>query len=75
MYYIYGTPTCSYCKEAKKLLDYNFIEYTYFDLTDGDNIVAAFKSLFPGKTSVPQIMHNGHYVGGYNELKDYINGK
>jgi glutaredoxin len=74
MYIIYGTPTCGYCQAAKKLLDYHFIEYEYKDVTiTGSGYIDEYKILFPGKTSVPQIMHGNHYVGGYDQLVEYLN--
>ena len=70
MYTIYGTPTCGYCKEAMELLDRNDLGYYYKDLTEG--YIEEYKRLFPGKTSVPQITLDGHYIGGHDDLVQHL---
>ena len=72
---IYGTPTCNWCKEAKKLCEYNFIEYDYRDLTtmkavDANNVVH-----WAGMKSVPIIYDGTALIGGYDAFKKYLEGK
>jgi len=69
---VYGTNNCSFCYKAKVLLeelDYNF---EYIVLSDKETL-SEFKELFPGKKTVPQIMFDGEYIGGYNELVEFLN--
>tara|TARA_R110002073_G_scaffold309611_3_gene479952 strand:+ start:10031 stop:10276 length:246 start_codon:yes stop_codon:yes gene_type:complete len=70
-YTVYGTPTCPYCDQAKKLLDMKDLPYNYVD---------ARENLFFQKTfieqnirKVPQIFMTDadgkeSYVGGFEEL-------
>ena len=35
---IYGTPTCTYCEQAKNVADSYNLKYEYVDLLEGDNM-------------------------------------
>lgn len=76
MYEIYGTESCTYCKEAMKLLDLHDLDYTYTDIrlmtdVDKDTIQKVARKVF---RTVPQIFkvvgNDLVYVGGYTDLKD-----
>ena len=71
---IYGTDNCVFCDKAKNLLQMYEKEYTYIDVTETEDITAAFFKKFPDVRTVPQIsLSNGHYIGGYQELKRWLN--
>ena len=74
MYVIYGTASCTYCVEAKKLLEREDKDYTYSDITvltatERDNIQEIAGQVF---STVPQIFklvdNEMIYVGGYTDL-------
>ena len=74
MYIIYGTASCAYCVEAKKLLEREDKDYTYSDITvltntERDNIQEIAGMVF---RTVPQIFklvdNEMIYVGGYGDL-------
>ena len=76
MYVIYGTASCTYCVEAKKLLDREEKDYTYSDITlltntERDNIQEIAGQVF---RTVPQIFklvgNEMIYIGGYTDLKE-----
>jgi len=54
-YEIYGTSTCKWCDEAKKLLTENGQKFKFHNIENPAHL-AEFKELFPGRTSVPQIL-------------------
>lgn len=54
---------CPYCSKAKDLLNKYNIQYTEYKLEEIKD--------FPWKT-VPQIWWQGHFIGGYIELLEYI---
>ena len=54
---------CPYCQKAKELFDRLGITYTEYKREDVE--------YFPWKT-VPQIWFQGHYVGGYNDLVEFL---
>ena len=69
---IYSRPGCKWCDQSKALLEQRGIEYNELML-DVDITVEQLKQLVPGARSVPQIMDDGIYVGGYKELVEHIN--
>ena len=74
MFEIYGTTNCTYCDRAKILLAMKEKEYTFINVAENDDVTAAFFKKFPNVRTVPQIaLDDGHYIGGYNELKRWLN--
>ena len=69
---IYSTPTCGYCKMAKTLLEKNGIDYEEFmvgtDITKNELIDTIGQDV----RSVPQILIDNKYVGGYTELSKFL---
>ena len=71
---IYGTNDCVFCDRAKELLEMYKKEYTYIDVTETEDMTAAFFKKFPDVRTVPQIaLSDGHYIGGYKELERWLN--
>ena len=73
MYEIYGTLDCVYCDMAKKLLAVYDKEYAFIDVIENEDITAAFFNKFPNVNQVPQITEGDQYIGGFNELKQWLN--
>lgn len=75
---IYGKPQCNYCEQAKLLLElkkipYQYIEVVTADATASDQISRDdFVKKFPSARMVPQIMVQGRHLGGFAELKQYL---
>ena len=74
MYEIYGMSKCSYCVKAKQTLTEKNIDYEYYELNK-DYVIEQFQEIFPGVKKVPQIMHDGKWIGGYEDLVKYLNGE
>ena len=72
MFEIYGTTDCTYCDRAKILLAMKEKEYVFIDVAENDDITAAFFNKFPNVSKVPQIMDDDKYVGGYEELREWL---
>lgn len=68
---VYSRPGCKWCETSKSLLELKGVEYNELML-DVDITVDQLKQLVPGAKSVPQIMDNGIYIGGYKELTQYL---
>jgi glutaredoxin-related protein len=47
-------------------------EYTFIDVAENDDITAAFFKKFPNVSKVPQIMEDDKYIGGYQELREWL---
>lgn len=68
---VYSRPGCKWCETSKSLLELKGVEYNELML-DVDITVEQLKQLVPGAKSVPQIMDNEIYIGGYKELTQYL---
>jgi len=64
---IYTTRWCGYCVRAKALLDDKGIQYEELTLDDDPAFRRTIQELTGGWT-VPQILIDGHPIGGYTEL-------
>ena len=72
MFEIYGTTSCTFCDRAKILLTMKEKEYTFINVAENDDITAAFFKKFPNVKTVPQIMEDDKYIGGYQELREWL---
>ena len=69
---IYGTNKCTWCdKVANTLLDAG-IDITKVDVTDADNLVEMKKIAGENARTVPQVVIDGKYIGGYTEVDRYL---
>jgi glutaredoxin 3 len=69
---IYGREECSFCIEAKKLLDNKDIPYIDIDITWDKEQYAKLCSQ-TGQSTVPFIFINEVFIGGYQELANLNN--
>ena len=68
---VYSMPTCSFCVDAKNLLEKNNIEYEEVIL--GETIsVNDFMAKFPNVTSVPVIALGEKNIVGYSKLLEEL---
>ena len=80
MFKIFSKPNCTFCTQAKQLLesrDMSFEELVIDvgqEKQDGVTYVQAadLKALVPTARTVPQIFHNESHIGGFTELKRYL---
>jgi glutaredoxin len=70
MYTVYGKPSCPACDSSKKLLESRNINYKYVDVTKEPSARELFVS--NGWKSFPQILFQETYVGGLQQLKDFL---
>ncbi|MCA1941549.1 MAG: glutathione S-transferase N-terminal domain-containing protein [Caenispirillum bisanense] len=67
---IYTKQTCMYCQKAKAWFKEHNIPYEEIDVSS----VADFgkmKERLPEAKTVPQILIDGHLIGGYDNLMEY----
>ncbi len=75
---VFTSSTCPYCTKAKKLLQMLNLEYIEHNVDDDFDGMCEELSTTYGKQiqTVPQIIINGHYIGGYTDLETiHKNGK
>lgn len=65
---VWSQTRCTYCDQAKALLEQNGIEYEERLLGD-DWTKQQLIEAVPTARSVPQIFLKGEYIGGYTELR------
>lgn len=69
-YTIYGTQSCTYCNDAKRLLDDKGLPYVYMDAPSSLFFQKEFVA--KGVRTVPQIFvtekDGERYIGGFQEL-------
>ena len=65
---VYTTPTCPYCKMAKKFLDDNGIKYQEFNIVEDKAAREEMKSKC-GSLAVPTICLDGDVLVGFNEAQ------
>ena len=62
---------CPYCDQAKALLKQKNIPFEERKIGDGYTKEELLEAV-PNARAVPQIIINGNLIGGFNELKKYI---
>ena len=68
---VYGKPDCTWCSASKQLLSDRNIKFEYYSV--GENIGIDFiLETFPGVKTVPIIEVNNKFIGGYEQLKQYL---
>lgn len=72
---IFGTPTCSACREAKSFLDVRGWDYTYHDLTTMPPADAQKVLDISGMRTVPIVTIDGDVIGGRDQLIEFISSE
>ena len=69
---IYTWASCPYCIEAKKILTKHGFEYVEYDVKENtkrkNEMIRRSK-----RYTVPQIFMDNKHIGGYEDLKNFIN--
>ena len=68
---IYGKTACPYCVSAKQLCESRWYEYEYKQLCE-DFTREEVLEIFPGARTFPQIIVGDNKVGGFDNMKQYI---
>lgn len=69
---IYSKPACAQCDQAKMLLKMKGIEFTT-KVLDVDYTSEELKELVPTARTFPVIFNEDEFIGGYNELRIFLN--
>lgn len=71
MYTIYSKPNCSFCLQAKQLLEMEQLPFEYKQLGTHYSL-DELMTLSPDAKSFPQVFKDGVLIGGYNDLVEYL---
>ena len=72
MYTIYSKPSCSYCLQAKQLLETKQLPFVYKQL-GADYTLQELLEVSPTSRTFPVIVKDGEVIGGFNNLVEYLN--
>lgn len=68
---IWSKPNCVWCDRAKDLLTHESIPYVEKVVGVGATKEQLLEAV-PGARSIPQIFIDGKYIGGFQELQDFL---
>ena len=71
---MYSTPRCSWCDRVVKMLEEHGVIVEKIDVS-GDKTLLKEMQKAAGKkvTTVPQVIIDGNFIGGYTEVERFIN--
>ena len=71
---MYGTSKCSWCDRVANMLNNSEIEVEKIDVSESKENSKSMKGV-AGKnvSTVPQVVIDGKFVGGYTEVERFIN--
>lgn len=69
---VWSNTNCSFCEQAKKLLTINGYEYEERNLASGKWTKEQLLEVAPNARTVPQIFIDGNLIGGFTELRQYL---
>lgn len=69
---VWSKDNCGFCVRAKQLLESKQIEYEERNVSNGNWTREQLLEAVPTAKTVPQIFINGTLVGGYNELRGFL---
>ena len=72
MYTIYSKPSCSYCLQAKQLLETKQLPFVYKQL-GVDYTLQELWEVSPNARTFPVILKDGELIGGFTNLCEYLN--
>ena len=72
---VYSKPACVYCDKTKALLTRLGLEYTEKVVSKDLSLEELFKELGKQVRTIPQIVIDEKYIGGYNELIEHFINK
>lgn len=70
---IWSKNQCMFCEMAKDLLTDHDVDYEERNISQGEWTREQLQEAAPGSKTVPQIFVDGKYVGGFTDLKAFIN--
>ena len=69
---VWSKDQCSFCEQAKQLLKMKGYEYEERNISSGKWTKENLLEAVPTARAVPQIFIDGNYIGGFTELRQYL---
>ena len=71
---MYSTPRCGWCQRVARILEDKKITVETIDVSGSKELIKEMQKAAGEKvTTVPQVIIDGKYVGGYTEVERYLN--
>ena len=71
---IYSTPRCSWCDRVVSMLEKYEINVEKIDVSGSKDLLKEMQKAAGEKvTTVPQVIIDGKYIGGFTEVERYLN--
>ena len=71
---VYGTPRCSWCDRVAKILEDREVTVEKIDVSGRKDLIKEMQKAAEEKvTTVPQVIFDVEYVGGYTEVERFLN--
>ncbi|MGI9316852.1 MAG: glutaredoxin domain-containing protein [bacterium] len=70
---IYTGPNCSYCEQAKALLQRYGLGYSECDISTPE-VMEEFRQRLPRSKALPQIFIDGEHIGSLEDLQSRLTG-
>ena len=71
---IYTKDQCIWCDRAKGLLNAYSINFVEFDLSNDEERLKFYENIGNNVKTVPQVFIDDKRIGGYQDLKEWLNG-
>jgi glutaredoxin 3 len=71
MIVVYSQPNCSFCVQAKNLLNRRGVAFQEVPMTD-PTIKEGVRLRYPTAKTAPVIVMDGVYIGGYQQLQSIL---
>lgn len=72
MFVIYSTKSCTFCKQAKQLIEDRGMSYEDNLLSSTKDVEELSEKVGYSVKTVPQIWYGDKYIGGFTDLQDYF---
>jgi len=70
---MYCTPRCSWCDRVAKMLEEYEVNVEKIDVSGSKELIKEMQEAAGEKvTSVPQVVVDGKYIGGYTEVERFL---
>ncbi len=69
---VYGTKTCTWCEQVVRALKKHTTSITKIDVGEPENLEEMKKYAGEDARTVPQVVIDGEYIGGYTEVDRYL---
>jgi len=70
---VYGTRNCQWCENVVRSLKRHTTNITKIDVSERENFEQMKKDAGEDARTVPQVLIDGKYIGGYTEVERFLN--